>query len=226
MWGAVQHNRTGERGLVALSAVARADHATAPDGEGLARVEGAEGSFKRPAPCAEEVRRLLRYDPDSGKLFWLIRPRDLCPNDAAWKTFNKTFAGKEAFKSRDGQGYLNGSIYDRKFFAHRVIWLLQTGAWPTGDIDHINGDRADNRWVNLRDVPHAVNGRNCFAWSSNTSGVTGVSWSKARRKWVASIRVDGLTRHLGHFETLEEAAAAREEANARYGFSARHGGAK
>ena len=91
------------------------------------------------------------------------------------------------------------------------------------EIDHINHVRNDNRLVNLRFVIHGENMRNKSVSSKNTSGVTGVCFLKARKKYMAQIRVDGENIFLGRFETLEEAAAARAEANLKFKFNSNHG---
>jgi hypothetical protein len=91
--------------------------------------------------------------------------------------------------------------------AHRLVWLYVNGAWPTHSIDHINGIRDDNRIENLRDVPQKVNGENRRqAQRNNQSGYLGVSWNRSRGKWAASIRTDRRLKHLGWFDSPEEAS--------------------
>lgn len=90
-------------------------------------------------------------------------------------------------------------------------------------IDHINGDKEDNRLINLRECDHRTNGRNCKRSVKNTSGITGVRMDKRIQKWVAEIKIDGTGRHLGSFDTIEEAAAARKGAEKVSGFHANHG---
>ncbi|WP_446719173.1 HNH endonuclease signature motif containing protein [Halocynthiibacter sp. C4] len=107
--------------------------------------------------------------------------------------------------------------------AHRVIWAMFYGRWPAKDIDHINGDRTDNRISNLRHVSRAENARNSSRSSANTSGRTGVYKVKKSGKWNARIRVDGRFINLGFFKEFEAACAARAVAESKYGFSARHG---
>lgn len=169
------------------------------------------------------AKKLLRYEPETGKLFWLPRPAEMFPRERIGKMWNARFANTEAFTSVHSNGYLQGAILGRMYRAHRVIWLIQTGQWPVDQIDHINGVRADNRWSNLREVSHGANLRNCAQRSNNSSGVTGVSWHRLNRKWAAQITIGGRKRHLGSFPTIEAAAAARAVASAQHGFSARHG---
>lgn len=139
---------------------------------------------------------------------------------ASWNTRH---AGKPAFAHRNGVGYLHGGLLNEKLLAHRAVWCLTTGRWPSETIDHINGNRRDNRICNLRDVPHAHNCRNQPLSKVNTSGFTGVHFDAARNKYAAHITVDGRTLHLGRFDTLADARLARQQANTKHGFHNNHG---
>ena len=167
-------------------------------------------------PSIDYLRKRLRYEPETGKLFWL-------GYEGMPKRWRTRHAGNEAFTSYNSSGYLCGSIDNQCFRSHRIAWVLHYGEWPTGQIDHINGVRDDNRISNLRAVSNQENQKNKAMVSNNTSGVTGVSWFKVRRKWKAHIKVDGRYLHLGYFDFIEEAAAARKEAATKYGFTERHG---
>lgn len=171
-----------------------------------------------------EISELLRYEPDTGRLFWMNRPRLKCADERSWKIWNTKHEGKEAFTGRTSSGYLSGRIFNKTYLAHRVCWLLATGDWPVEDIDHINGDRSDNRFVNLRSVSRTGNNRNRRRSSNNTSGVTGVSWHFASSSWHATIGVGKKQVSLGYYKTVEAAEVARISANIKHGFSARHGG--
>lgn len=162
------------------------------------------------------LRKRLRYEPETGKLFWL--DYEGMPN--SWKA---RWAGKEAFTCLDVLGYRVGSIDNVSFYAHRVAYAIHHGEWPDNQIDHINGVKKDNRISNLRAVTNQENQKNRSMKINNKSGVTGVFWHKAAGKWTAQIRVDYRCKHLGLFDTIEEATAARKEASAKYGFSERHG---
>lgn len=168
------------------------------------------------------ARQLLKYEPETGKLFWLHRPRELFKREKDFHCWNARHAGDETFKV-NCQGYLLGKIMGVRRPSHRVIWLLQTGSWPDGEVDHINGDRSDNRWKNLRCVSKVENGRNAGMHKNNTSGVNGVHWHNTYKNWVVRIMVDGRQKFIGNYKTIEEAAAARCEANRKYGYTERHG---
>ena len=179
-------------------------------------------------PSPELLRKLLRYEPETGKLFWRERTPDLFKdgkysaerNCAAW---NGAWSGKEAFTAIDGQGYKVGSIFCCDYTAHRVIWAMVHGEWPIKQIDHINGIRDDNRITELRDVTHEENSKNQKRPLTNTSGVVGVSWYGRVQKWHARIQVGGKPKHLGYFTDFNEAVAARKAAEVKHGFHENHG---
>jgi hypothetical protein len=162
------------------------------------------------------LRKRLRYEPDTGKLFWL----DYEGVAKQWRTRR---AGKEAFTSVGSVGYYKGSIDRVMYTTHRVAWAIYHGEWPTGQIDHINGVRTDNRIVNLRVVTCQENQRNAAIHKDNSSGIGGVSWCKNSSKWRARVMVDRRYISLGYFDTIEEAAEVRKQANNKYGFTDRHG---
>lgn len=182
----------------------------------------------KPLPSPEMLRKLLRYEPDTGKLFWRERTVDMFfHNDrgASWacSNWNSKHAGKEAFTAYNGDGYKNGCIFGNKYRAHRVIWAIFYGEWPRLDIDHINGVKTDNRIINLRSVSHFENSRNKTMQKNNSSGVMGVSWHKTRKRWSANIRVYGKLKNLGYFESKDDAILARKLAEVEYGFHKNHG---
>ena len=183
----------------------------------------------KPLPCPTVLRQLLRYEPETGKMFYRTAPEwmfDDGPKLAANKRcskWNKNNAGKLAFSTKHPIGYLVGAVFGRKIYAHRAAWAVQHGEWPAAEVDHKNGCRTDNRLSNLRSVTKAENTRNKFMSSRNASGYTGVAWREDTQKWRAHIGADGKTLHLGVFETLQDALRARKAAEAERGFSKRHG---
>jgi hypothetical protein len=168
------------------------------------------------------VREFLHYDPDTGLLTWRHRRRCWFKNDHFCNAWNTKHAGQPAFTAMS-DGYHQGRIFDQGYQAHRVIFLWMMGRWPN-EIDHINHDRADNRWRNLREVdPYEQNG-NLSLPRNNSSGHAGVV--RFRGKWQASIQVNGRTRHLGTYPIFEAAVAARKAAERRYGFHVNHGASR
>lgn len=176
-----------------------------------------------------DLRRLIWLDESTGELFWRERPesffRATATRSAAHKAanWNSRYAGKPALSCPDASGHLVGRIFNKLYYAHRVAFAIYHGAWPENSIDHINGAPADNRPMNLRDVTHNENHRNQVRRKNNTSGVTGVNFYRRKRKWSASITVDGRSKHLGYFEQKTEAIKARREAEAEIGFHRNHG---
>jgi len=177
---------------------------------------------KKKLPDIEELRNLLRYDPETGKLFWLPRDASLFKTERSYKTWNARFANKPA-GGLNNEGYVLIKLSGRMFRAHRVAWAIHHGAWPADHLDHINGDRVDNRMVNLREATNRENNKNQKLRCDNTSGVVGVYWDKRSAKWWARIKVDRKSIHLGYFDSIEDAAAARAEAEIKYDFHENHG---
>jgi hypothetical protein len=180
----------------------------------------------KPLPPVDTLRQLLHYEPETGRLFWKNRTPDKVPagkrgREAVCKTWNTKFAGSEAFPLREKEGYKYGRVCGRNLMAHRVAYAIHHGHDPLGTIDHINGDRSDNRIRNLRDCPMRVNAKNLSLRKDNKFGSPGISYKrrpKSGKNWFASIRVDGKSIYLGTFATLEDAISARRSAERRYGF--------
>jgi hypothetical protein len=183
---------------------------------------GVPNMYKREDITPEILRQLLRHEPDTGKLFWLPRDRMWFKTDRSCSTWNSRYGGKEAFTTVD-MGYKQGSVLDLKIRAHTVAWAIHYGVMPSHSIDHINGDRSDNRIKNLRDVPHSVNGKNQALRRNNTSGALGVSWWSHRGVWAAAIMVNSRRVHLGYFADKEDAIRVRKDAEKRFGFHENHG---
>lgn len=154
-------------------------------------------------PTAEKLRSILNYDQETGIFTWKV------------STSRRVKVGAVAGCS-NGDGYLLIQLQSRKYQAHRLAWLHTYGAWPTDQIDHINRIRTDNRISNLRDVSTKQNQQNAGKRSNNTSGHPGVCWHKRDSKWVARIKHNYKAIHLGYFNTLEEAVAARKAAEKLY----------
>jgi len=148
---------------------------------------------------AEEARRSFEYDAETGLIRWL-------------RNAGSVKAGT-VVKSLSSKGYVHLQYRGRRYSAHRLAWLMVHGRWPLHEIDHINGDPADNRLANLRECTHAENHQNRAIRSDNTSGCPGVYWAKHANRWCARIKVKGLPRRLvGYFASFDEAAQAYREA--------------
>jgi len=145
---------------------------------------------------AERLKEVLVYDPSTGMFSHRIargRYKHIKPG---------TIVG-----SRHSEGYIVIDVDRKTYFAHRLAWLYLHGEHPSEDIDHVNGDRADNRASNIRAATRSENMQNLRGASKrSTTGLLGVS--KFRTKWASSIYTNGAKKHLGVFASAEEAHVA------------------
>ncbi len=152
----------------------------------------------------EELRRLFAYEPETGVVTRRVPM-------GRWGQFaTGSIAG-----SITAGGYVEVQVDGARFYAHRLAFALMTGAWPEGQVDHINGVRRDNRWSNLREVSSLVNTQNQRrARSDSATGVLGVSLDRRllAKPYRAQIQVNGKNRKLGYFATADEAHQAYVEA--------------
>jgi len=162
----------------------------------------------------DTLRALVSLDAKTGRLFWKERGvewfrdsegRSAVHSCANW---NARYAQSEAMTATSAQGYKVGSILDRKYAAHRVVFALSRGHWPKAEVDHIDGDRINNLPSNLREASRSQNQCNVGVMRSNTSGAKGVSWDRNRNMWRADIMLNGKRKHLGMFATVEAGAEA------------------
>lgn len=141
-----------------------------------------------------QIKNLLSYSPESGLLTWITK--------RGFAIKPGTLAG-----GLDKYGYVTVGVSGKQFKAHRIAWLLMTGDWPQKEIDHINGNRADNRWINLRQVDRLTNVQNLRAARKDSkSGLLGVRARKGG--FYATIGHNKKTIHLGVFDSPEKAHEA------------------
>jgi hypothetical protein len=150
------------------------------------------------------LRELLRYDPDTGLFTWRQSRR------------GSARAGDVAGAARH-DGYVRVGVGGHKAWAHRLAWLYVHGAWPTQQIDHINGNPSDNRIANLRDVPPRTNMQNERSGRrrKNPGTLLGAHWSTTWKRWKSSINAGGKLQHIGWFDTEQQAHDAYVEAKRR-----------
>ena len=172
-------------------------------------------------PSPEVLRQLLRYEPETGKLFWRHRPASMFKFPSHARIWNDRFDGKE-ISAITSHGYVTLSIFDKQHAAHRICFAIYYGKYPENQIDHINGVRSDNRILNLREVTGRENAKNRKTYSRNATGVNGVSL-KSSGKYVAYINGRDGQIYLGSFNSLDEASSARALAEASHGYSPNHG---
>ena len=147
---------------------------------------------------ASQLREQVEYNPETG----VFMRRVDCPRSPAGKRLGWRYPN----------GYLGFRVHTQKYLSHRLAWLYVYGEWPDGDIDHINGDRSDNRIANLRRATKSQNMANRLPQVNNTSGVRGVVFDKATGKWMAYMQKERQFINLGRYETKEAAGAARQAA--------------
>lgn len=154
--------------------------------------------IKKEELTQDDLKARLNYDPDTGEFTWLVIKGNI----------NKE--GRAGTLGPDG--YLQIKVNWRSYKAHRLAWLYIHGEFPEQYIDHINGDRTDNRISNLRQASMAENHQNRAINKSNTSGFIGVIFRKDMNKYQARIKVDRKEKYLGLYDTAELAFEAYKEA--------------
>lgn len=151
---------------------------------------------------AERARELLSYSLVSGKVYWLVNRR------------GPAKVGREAaskLTGPNGKSHRRVKLDGKHYYTHRVIWLIITGEWPTGEVDHFNGDGLCNAWHNLREATHAGNAQNLRqAHADSKTGLLGICPDGARFR--AQIQVGRKIHYLGTHDTPEAAHSAYVEA--------------
>jgi len=144
----------------------------------------------------ERLKEVLHYNEGTGLFTWLI------------SNSNRVKIGSKA-GSKMANGYMEIQIFSNRFTLHRLAWLYVHGEMPENHIDHINGIRDDNRICNLRAVSRELNMQNMREPTiRNALGLLGVHFDKSRNKFIAQIMYNGKHKHLGRFNTKEEAHQA------------------
>lgn len=161
----------------------------------------------------ERANELFKYEPETGMLIRKVT------------TGNDRFHAGTTAGCSSPDGYLRVRIDKVLYMVHRVYYLLAYGSLPDDmQVGHINHVRDDNRLCNIRLVDNTINSRNAPIGKNNTTGVCGVRVDeRGAKRYCAEIKVNRIKKFLGCFDTLEEAAAARREAELKYGFHSNHG---
>lgn len=156
----------------------------------------------------ENLRKAFDYNPSTGTFTHKLPRRGGAIGDSALTVHNGGYAAVN----------VGGSTY----LAHRLIYLYMTGRLPK-IVDHINHNRKDNRWVNLREVDDLDNAKNITLQKNSVSKINGVAYHKPTGRYRAYIGINYKQKHLGLFDTLEEAIQARNQANIKYNYHSNHG---
>lgn len=158
-----------------------------------------------------ELKRLFEYCPGTGEFYRKV------------STSQKTRVGDIAGSIKKSDGYKRIKIAGKSYLSHRLAFLFMTGDWPKDQVDHIDHIRHNNRWDNIRPATRDENAMNQKLHSSNTSGVSGVSFDSIRLKWRARINKNGKRISLGYFKSKSDAVIARLKASDEIGYHKNHG---
>lgn len=154
----------------------------------------------------KQVQELFDYDPDTGEVKRKVGVTNNAKKGSIVGWLN-------------GEGYFNVKIHKTSYKLHRVIWLYVYGSWPTGVIDHVNRDKTDNRFCNLRDTTVQTNNINKGVRKDSKTGVPNVTWRERDQLFYAACKRDGKQNYLGSFNNVEDAAKAVEKFKAEIGRS-------
>lgn len=152
----------------------------------------------------EELKAMFAYDAETGIL-----------SRRTYRCGRAVIGAQVGWK--DAKGYLRVRIGDRTYAVHRLAWFYVTGEWPKNQIDHHDLDKANNRFLNLRDATNAQNKCNQNVRADSETGIKGVSQDKRTGRYRAYIGIDGKRRSLGFFASKEEAAEARRTGQHHHG---------
>jgi len=169
------------------------------------------------------LRECFIYDKSTGLLAWKTRPSSHFKSERNRKAFNSRMSGKTAGSVDIQTGYIKLSISDKTYYAHRIIMELSGFDTKGFQIDHINGNKSDNRLCNLRVVDGEGNAKNQKRATNNSSGHIGVTWSKDRFKWRAAISINKKLTHIGYYDSIEDAVSARKSMELENGYHSNHG---
>ena len=173
----------------------------------------------------ELMRECIDYNPDTGEIRWKVRPLHHFYSPKVGEAWNRRLAGKHWIVNKYS-GYRTSTISGVCLRGHRVAWLITHGEWPNGFLDHIDGDKTNNRLDNLRVVDPAESSKNKGKQVRNKSGINGVYLDLKGNKskpWRVYIGVNGKNKFIGGYETKEQAKQARDQAEADYGYHTNHG---
>lgn len=157
------------------------------------------------------LSKVLKYDPLSGTLIWIsnLHSRSVVPSSRA------------GYLKKSG--YRGISLFGKTYAEHHLIWFIHYGVWPTGQIDHINQVRDDNRIANLREVTKAENARNRSRNPNSKLGEHGIWFNMRTNKYVAEITLNGKKVYQKSFDDIDEAIAERKIKSLELGFHENHG---
>jgi len=174
-------------------------------------------------PSSEYLSECFSYDAETGVLTWKKRPAyhfDLVPNALMRIGQSAKIVGRPALNILKKNGYRGGSLDGVGMYAHRVIWKMVNGSDPNV-IDHIDGDKANNRLINLRNVSASINMRNLKLSGQSASGVRGVYRHSQSGGWLAQINTNAGNIISFYSKDMAEAVEWRREMEVEFGYITR-----
>lgn len=153
----------------------------------------------------DKATMMFSYDPDTG----VVTRRK--------RSGNRSKGAIVGSRKTTKYPRLTVEVAGKKYYLHRIIWLLMTGEWPS-EVDHVNHNGLDNRWVNLREATRLENNRNKPLRRSSGSGITGVLWDKSCQKWRSEITVSYIRHRIYYGDDFFEACCRRKSAEIKHGF--------
>lgn len=161
------------------------------------------------SPTQLRLKHLLAYCQDTG-LFT-----------------RKVSVGRFKAGSVAGHKHPNGYVYicidSGRYFAHRLAFLYVSGSFPSDQVDHIDHDRSNNAWANIRRATRSDNSKNRARIKTNTSGLTGVTWDARSERWMVQLHINGKNKFLGYYRCKADAGIKAKQAYLEYGYHENHG---
>jgi hypothetical protein len=159
-----------------------------------------------PPLTQQRLRQLFRYNANTGRFTWKVSRSTAKRGDVAGRVYTW----------RNGKRYRHIQIDGLSYAAHRLAFFWMTGCWPLAEIDHKDGDGANNRWENLRLASSAENKANSRIRKNSTTGFKGAQFHRRTGRYDAAIKVNGRNIYLGRFHTPEDAHLAYIQAAMTY----------
>jgi hypothetical protein len=158
------------------------------------------------------LKTILHYDPETG-IFTRLSSNSNNKNNLIGK--------KVGGLTTSGYVVINIGYFQHR--AHRLAFLYQTGAMPSSNLDHLNGEKDDNRWCNLREASNHQNMCNKKRYRGKKTGLCGAQWAEKAQVWRVFFSIDKKNTYLGAYDTIFEAAAVRISMQNNNGYTSRHG---
>lgn len=149
----------------------------------------------------DKIKSVIEYNQETGVFTWKVKRGCMSAGSVAG--------------SLQSNGYLRLQVLGDEFLAHRLAFLMMTGSIPD-EVDHLDGDRINNSWSNLRAASRTENCHNTSLRVNNKSGFKNVNWHPGMRKWEVQVRVEGMKCRFGYYDDIELADLVAQEVRSKY----------